>query len=317
MRDRLAGENDYDPTMIVGDSNRPAPFKLHELRCFDAVVRLGSFQAAADSLHRTHPSVFAAVGKLEDRLGLVLLDRSGYRVTPTEAGAAFHARAALSLREMDHLGAYAEQLGRGEEPVLRVVLGDLCPRALVLPVLSAFFAGQPRTRLYLDHEAVGGPAERLREATADIVIHRADASDADLERIGIRDVRLIPVAAPGFLPPGTEPDITPDALRAFTQCVIRDTARRGTEAHFLVAGAHQCSVADHAMKKDLILQRLAWGHLPDFTVGEELRTGVLIRIGGDRLPGRTEMVAAMRRRDRPHGPVGNALWAHLESAFAP
>ncbi|MCF2435906.1 LysR family transcriptional regulator [Streptomyces thinghirensis] len=52
-------------------------FTLHELQCFNAVVRGGGFQAAADLLHRSHPSVFAAVAKLERQLGLDLLDRSG------------------------------------------------------------------------------------------------------------------------------------------------------------------------------------------------------------------------------------------------
>ncbi len=52
--------------------------KLHDLCCFSAVVRQGSFQAAASILNRSHPSVFAAVARLEQQLGLTLLDRSGY-----------------------------------------------------------------------------------------------------------------------------------------------------------------------------------------------------------------------------------------------
>ena len=46
-------------------------FTLHDLQCFDAVVRVGGFQAAATQLHRSHPAVFAAVAKLERQLGLV------------------------------------------------------------------------------------------------------------------------------------------------------------------------------------------------------------------------------------------------------
>ncbi|WP_348625873.1 LysR family transcriptional regulator [Mesorhizobium sp. L2C066B000] len=102
--------------------------KLHDLRCFDAVASEGSFQAAALALNRSHPSVFAAVARLEQLLGLTLLDRSGYRVGLTEAGREFRARAQLTLRELDHLRTYAGQLASGEETVLRVVMGDLCPR---------------------------------------------------------------------------------------------------------------------------------------------------------------------------------------------
>ena len=76
-------------------------FTLHELQCFDAVVTAGSFQAAAERLHRSHPSVFAAVAKLEGQLGLSLLDRGGYRVRLTEAGRSFHRKVQSVLRESD------------------------------------------------------------------------------------------------------------------------------------------------------------------------------------------------------------------------
>jgi DNA-binding transcriptional LysR family regulator len=302
--------------MSVENANTPSRFKLHELRCFDAVARLGSFQAAAAALYRTHPSVFAAVSNLEERLDLVLLDRTGYRAVLTEAGQMFHVRAAHSLRDLDKLAAYAQQLGQGQEPAIRVVLGDLCPRSLVLPMLSSFFAGREHTRLHLDYEAVAGPVERLRNATADLAFHRADDSDASLEQIVLGDVRMLPVAAPGFLPFQVGPDVTPDQLRPFTQCVIRDTARESSsEDHFLIDGSHRCSVADHAMKKELILHRMGWGHLPDFMIEEELRTGALLSLQGRQLPGRVEKLAAVRRRDQLHGPIANALWQYL-SAFA-
>src|SRR5690242_5308275 len=99
-------------------------FTLHELQCFNAVVRGGGFQAAADLLHRSHPSVFAAVAKLERQLGLDLLDRSGYRVQLTEAGHAFHRKVRVLLHDAEELQTYAVQLAMGEESELRVVLGD-------------------------------------------------------------------------------------------------------------------------------------------------------------------------------------------------
>jgi DNA-binding transcriptional LysR family regulator len=298
--------------MIVDKSDKELPFKLHELRCFDAVARLGSFQAAATSLHRTHPSVFTAVQRLEERLGLTLLDRGGYRVGLTEAGKSFHAQVVLSLRNLQALDAFAGQLAQGVEPVLRVVLGDLCPRSLVLPALSRFFAAQDRTRLHLDYEAVAGPVERLRDGTADLVIHRAEVSAADLEQVRLRQVQLIPVAAPGFLPFDAGARLTPSDLEPFIQCVIRDTSgRQESEEHFLIEGAPQCSVSDHGMKKELILQRMAWGHLPDFMIEEELRTGALLSIRSADLPGRSESLALLRRRDRAHGPVARELWDRL------
>lgn len=290
-------------------------FTLQDLRCFDAVAREGGFQAAATVLHRSHPAVFAAVGRLEAQLGLVLLDRSGYRVGLTEAGRAFHERARRALGELAHLEAFAEQLAAGEEPVLRVVIGDLCPPQL-LARLSAFFRlHAAATRLHLTYETVGGPLERLLDGEADLILHRAEATDVRVEQLALGEVALIPVAAPGFLPSRPAADLSPEALRAYTQCVIRDTARRGPEeSHFLIEGARQCSAPDHLIKRELILQGLAWGHLPDFLIEADLREERLQSLVGPRMPGREEVVAAARLGERPHGPVARRLWTWLRDA---
>lgn len=287
-------------------------FTLHELECFDAVVSDGGFQAAAERLHRSHPSVFAAVSKLEHQLGVTLLDRSGYRVRLTRDGRAFHRKVRALLGEAEELRTYATQLAMGEEVELRVVLGDLCPLPPVLELLSGFFAQCPRTRLHLGHEAVTGPWERLLEDEADLIVHRVPKGDVRMEWIELGRVAMVPVVAPGFLPfPPTE-DITPRRMQAFTQCVTRDSARHPSEqGHFLVEGAPRCSVPDHLVKKELILHGMAWGHLPRFMIESELRDGRLLSIAGRHFPGVTEDLVAARRRDRPHGPIAGRLWDFL------
>lgn len=284
-------------------------FTFHELQCFDAVVQAGGFQAAAALLHRSHPAVFAAVGKLERQLDLTLLDRSGYRVRPTKAGHAFHQRAQLLLREMDALHTHAEQWAMGEESELQIVIGDLCPRPQALSLLSHFFAGCPATRLHLHCEAVTGPWERLFDAGADLILHRVDKSDSRLEWIDLCTVPLVPVVAPGFLPFPISRAITPDQMRDATQCVIRDSARHSeAENHFVIEGAHRFTVADQLIKKEIILQGMGWGYMPQFLVEEELQAGHLHSIAGRYLPGKVEELVAARRNDRPHGPVANRLW---------
>jgi DNA-binding transcriptional LysR family regulator len=288
-------------------------FTLHELLCFDAVVRTGGFQAAAEQLHRSHPAVFAAVAKLERQLGLPLLDRSGYRVKLTEAGRSLHRRVQFVLREMESLSTHASQLAMGVESELRVVVGDFCPRPRILQTLSRFFARCPGTRLRLDMEAVGGPLERLLEGEADLILHRIVKSDPGLEYIELGRVHFVPVVAPGFLPFPVTSLITPDQMRGFTQCVIRDTARSKGGDYFLVEGAHQCTVPDQLMKKELILQGMAWGHVPHFLIEEELRDGRLQSIAGASLPEHVEDLVAARQADRPHGPIAAQLWDELLS----
>ncbi|NMO18818.1 LysR family transcriptional regulator [Pyxidicoccus fallax] len=287
-------------------------FTLHELQCFDAVVSGGSFQAAGERLHRSHPSVFAAVAKLEHQLGLNLLDRSGYRVRLTEAGRAFHRKVRSLLLEAEELHTHARQLAMGEEAELRVVLGDLCPLSPVLALVSRFFAQCPQTRLHLQFEAVSGPWERLLADETDLIVHRVPKGDVRMEWVDLGRVAMVPVVAPGFLPFQPTTAITPRQMQAFTQCVIRDSARHPAEqGHFLVEGAPQCSVPDQLMKKELILHGMAWGHLPRFMIESELRDGRLLSIAGRHFPGVTEELVAARRRDRPHGPVASRLWDFL------
>jgi DNA-binding transcriptional LysR family regulator len=289
-----------------------AEFTLHDLQCFDAVLRAGGFQAAAAQLHRSHPAVFAAVARLERQLGLTLLDRSGYRVRPTDAGRSFHRRAQSLLRELDALRTHAAQLAMGDESELRVVIGDVCPRPQVLELLSRFFARCPHTRLHLHFEAVGGPVERLLDGEAELILHGVDKGDPRLEWIELCAVPFVPVVAPGFLPFAPSRAIAPEQLREFTQCVIRGTARHSpARDYFTIEGAHQCTVPDQLMKKELILQGMAWGHMPRFLIEEELRTGRLLSIAGRYLPGSVEALVAARHRERPHGPVANRLWEYL------
>lgn len=290
-------------------------FSLHDLQCFDAVLRYRGFQAAATQLHRSHPAVFAAVARLERQLGLALLDRAGYRVRATNAGRALHRRAQALMHEAELLGAHAQQLAVGVESELRLVLGDFCPRPPLLQTLGRFFADCPATRLHLDIESVGGPLERLHDGDADLVVHSIPAGAPNIECIELGHVRFVPVVAPGFLPFPADSELTPQQMRALTQCVIRGSARHTPQAdYYLVEGAPHCTVPDQLMKKELILHGMAWGHMPHFLVDDELRDGRLVSITAPQLPGHAETLVAVRRSDRPHGPVAQALWETLHGA---
>lgn len=291
-------------------------FTLQEIAAFDAVVRNGSFQAAAKALNRSHAAVFAAVAKLEEGIGLALFDRGGYRAVLTEAGQSFHFRSQHLLAEASALRIHAEQLGAGEETHLRVVIGDTCPPALGLSLISDFFGRTPSTRLDLHFETITGPWERLMDGDADLILHWVDISDPHIEWIELGTVEMVPVVAPRFLPfDVSDGAVTPGQLRPFTQCIIRDTARGPNKPDFhIIEGARSCTVPDQLMKKEVICRGLAWGHLPDFLIRDELRSGSLLSIRGEHFPGVQEKIVAARRTDRPHGPVAERLWKHILDA---
>src|SRR5579862_5395020 len=72
-----------------------------QLAAFCAVVERRSFSQAAERLGVTQPAVSLQVRALEKRLGTQLLDRSGRRVEPTEAGLRLYrgAQRLLALEE--------------------------------------------------------------------------------------------------------------------------------------------------------------------------------------------------------------------------
>jgi DNA-binding transcriptional LysR family regulator len=291
---------------------------IHQLECFDAVVSQGTFQAAAEKIRRAQPSVSAAVKNLESQLGLKLLDRSGYRVSLTEAGRSFHERTRVFLHELAELKNHAAQLAMGEEPELRVVVGDLCPLPQTLRLLRRFFDDCPGTRLNLYFEALSGPWERLFDGDADLILHHIDKTDQRLEFLELFQVRVMPVVAPGFLKFPVSRSITPEEMRDHVQCVIRDTARHSPPRdYFLVEGARTWTASDQLMKRELILQGMGWGHMPRFLVEEDLRAGRLIDLTGKHLTGIAGDIVAARLRQAPHGPVANRLWRYIEEQAAP
>jgi DNA-binding transcriptional LysR family regulator len=290
-------------------------FSLHELACVDAVVSEGGFHAAAEKLHRSHTSVFTAIKNLEEHLGLQLFDRAGYRVTLTGPGQAFYRQARTLLKDAGTLRALAEHLAGGGESDLRIAVGAVCPAAALAPLLKSFSAecDLANTRLHLHLEAIAGPWERLFDEEADLIFHPIDRRDPRLESLPLFGVEMVPVVAPGFLDFPVSGEITPAQMRGYTQCVIRDSSRRGSTTNFfIVDGARGWTVSDQAMKKELIVNGLGWGHLPRYAVAQELAVGSLLSIAGEHFKVVELMVAAARLRQRPHGPVAEQLWRFLQ-----
>ena len=113
-----------------------------QLAAFCAVVERGSFSQAAERLGVTQPAVSLQIRSLEKRLGQQLLDRSGRRVEPTEAGVRLYrgAQRLLAIEEqlLDDVAAEPEGVVSG-----RLEIGASSgPGGSVLPLLLCEFKGQ-------------------------------------------------------------------------------------------------------------------------------------------------------------------------------
>ena len=110
-----------------------------QLAAFCEVVERRSFSQAAERLGVTQPAVSLQVRALEKRLGQRLLDRSGRRVEPTEAGLRLYRGASRLLTLERQL--LEDVAGDGEGAVTgELKLGaSTGPAAIVVPLLLCEF----------------------------------------------------------------------------------------------------------------------------------------------------------------------------------
>src|SRR4051794_16945195 len=109
-----------------------------QLAAFCAVVERRSFSRAAEQLGLSQPAVSLQIAALEKRLGRKLLDRSGRRVQPTEAGTVLYPRAQRLLQLEEQL---LEEIADGDGAIAgTIAIGSSTgPGENVVPLLLCDF----------------------------------------------------------------------------------------------------------------------------------------------------------------------------------
>ena len=135
-----------------------------QLAAFCAVVERKSFSQAAERLGVTQPAVSLQVRSLEKRLGRKLLDRSGRRVEPTEAGAALYRSAQRMLQLEEQLVDELQAADGGELGGTLHVGASTGPGSTVVPVLLCEFQrANPGVAVSLSISDTQSVVERVAE----------------------------------------------------------------------------------------------------------------------------------------------------------
>jgi DNA-binding transcriptional LysR family regulator len=142
-----------------------------QLAAFCAVVERRSFSQAAERLGVTQPAVSLQVRALEKRLGTQLLDRSGRRVEPTEAGWRLYrgAQRLLSFEEqlLEDVAAEADGELAGELSIG----ASTGPAAIVVPLLLCDFQrSHPDVRVALEVHETQTVVDRVAERDLELGI---------------------------------------------------------------------------------------------------------------------------------------------------
>ncbi|GGC55051.1 LysR family transcriptional regulator [Siccirubricoccus deserti] len=177
--------------------------RLDELRLFLAILDTGSLAAAGRRLGHSPPAVTRALGGLEGRLGVRLLDRSTRRSHPTEAGR----RLAVQARQLiaDYEAAMAMAAGEATAPRgrLRVAAPLVFGRLHVAPLVSAFLDTQPLVSAEL---TLADRNADLLEEEIDVAVRIGPLEEASLVARRVGWVRRVLAASPGYLARHGTPD---------------------------------------------------------------------------------------------------------------
>jgi DNA-binding transcriptional LysR family regulator len=172
----------------------------------------------------------------------------------------------------------------------------------------------PSVRIELATERLAGAADALREERADIAVAtKLATAPTKLEAARYSTVRIVPVARRDHPLVTCGTPIPPALLRTHAQIVLRDSAH-GADSPSLnvLEGGLRWSVTDVAAKKEVILAGMGWGGLPEHIVADALAAGELVALQVPEFESDAMELFALRRRDRPHGIVAQALWEELE-----
>lgn len=179
---------------------------------FCAVVEADGFAAAAKQLGHSPSHVSKQVVRLEERLGVRLLNRTTRRLSLTETGQTYYEEARRILDEA--LEIQNRILSAGDNPtgLLRVSVPVSFARNYLDTWLAEFLNIHPEVRLHL--EASDGMVDMVAEGF-DVVVRAGHLDDTALIARRLMTSRLLTVAAPDYLARCGTPQ-TPKALTDHT-----------------------------------------------------------------------------------------------------
>jgi DNA-binding transcriptional LysR family regulator len=246
------------------------------LAIFAKVVELRSFAAAASELALSKATVSKAIGRIEQRLGARLFNRTSRRLALTDAGQKLSARAQRLLADGE--AAENEALAESISPrgLVRLAVPMTFGVKAVAPILPEFLKAYPDVSIDL----------HLSDAMVDLI---GEGFDAALRIARLPDSSLVArrlcaiprhtVAAPSYLKRYGRPThpmhLAQHKCFGYAYLSTADVWHYGNAAGEQVsvrpAGSLRCNNGEAMLPA--VIAGLGIAELPDFIVGEAIRSG--------------------------------------------
>ena len=254
--------------------------RLNEIAAFVEVARQRSFVRAAAQLHVNVSAVSRAVGALETRLGVRLLQRSTRRVGLTEAGAAHLPRCEALLTELADAEAAVSERHSALRGALRVSVPSGFGLTHLVPLLPEFLKQHPQLTLDV------GMSNRfvdLIEEGYDLAIRVGTLRDSRLAARRLGSNRRILVAAPDYLRTHATPRHPRDL--AGHACLILDVGTQAENWTLLDRSTRQVVRVHGPLRSNHVLAvraacvgALGIALLPRFALLSEIVRGTLVPV---------------------------------------
>lgn len=255
-----------------------------ELITFLSVAERGSISGAARELGLPKSTVSRRLARLEEKLGVTLIQRTTRRLSLTYEGRIYQDRVALALESLEEAHEAAREKQETPRGTLRITAPVDLALSRLVPLVAQYTSQYPEAQVEL----------LLTERIVDLVGEGVDLAlravdrldDSTLVARALGNVELIFVATPGYLEQRGRPD-RPKALGAHPFLLRTSSQGRGT---ITVSGPdgtsrHDVQVAvtagDFTFLHQAILQGVGIGVLPRMTAAPDLEAGRLERV----LPG--------------------------------
>lgn len=274
--------------------------ELESLLALDTVVQTGSFARAAQQLHKVTSAVSYQVKKLEEQLGIPLVDRTAYRVKLTPQGEAVLAEGRRLLRQAHQVEALAQQLASGWEARLLVVVDGILPLADTLKALKKLADEGVPTRIQLKIEFLHGVQYRFERDAADLMLVKDYEPAALLHAQALDEVESVLCVGHEHPLAALERPARLDDLQTHVELSVQDSSGRGDDRH-MFGGERVFFLSGFMAKKQALLMGMGFGWMPLYLIEQELANGTLIELaydGGSRFRFTPWLV---HRLDRPLG----------------
>lgn len=284
--------------------------RFREFETFVCVVEAGSFSAASRKLGCTPSAVSKLIERMENRLGVRLLQRTSRSLALTQEGRAFHKSAVRVLETISEAESTLAEVNAPATGMLRVHTTLALAQTQLAPLLPEFLARNPDLRLefVLSSEPID-----LIDADIDLSLQVGPVSNPSLIAKRIATTNWLLCASPEYLRNAGTPLQPEDLLRH--NCLnflpqtyrsvwpLRADSEDDEDRDRSMLPTRYEAVGNVASNSDNLLRVLACqgmgiARLSAFHIAQDLREGRLRTILHERLPERKEPIFAVYQSRR-------------------